>query len=60
MALSCLVFLSISSLRNLDVEANKFYNRVLRRYDAALFTWCYTQHAFWPYIDSKLLIIDFY
>ena len=53
MALSRLVTLSISSLRNLDIEANKFYDRAHRLYDAALFTRCYTQHALWPYIDSK-------
>ena len=54
MALSHLVTLSISSLRNLDIEANKFYNRAHRLYDAAILTRCYTQHALWPYIDSKI------
>ena len=54
MALSCLVTLSISSLRNLDIEANKFYDRPHRLYDAAILTWCYTRHAHWPYIDSKI------
>ena len=53
MALSRLVTLSISSLRNLDIEANKFYDRAHRLYDTAL-TWCYTQHALPPYIDSKI------
>ena len=40
MTLSRLVTLSISSPRNLDTEANKFYDRVHRLYDAAL-TSCY-------------------
>ena len=55
MALSRLVTLSISSLRNLDIEANKFYDRAHRLYDAKvlLLTRCYTQHALRQYIDSK-------
>ena len=51
MALSRLVTLSISSLRNL---ANKFYDRAHRPYDAALLTQCYTQHALWQNIDSEI------
>ena len=54
MALSRLVTLSIASLRNLDIEANKFYDRAHQLYDAALLTWCYTQHALRPYIDSEI------
>ena len=54
MALSHLVTLSISSLRNLDIEANKFYDRAQRLYDAAILTRCYTQHALRPYIDSEI------
>ena len=54
MAPSRLVTLSISSLRNLDIQANKFYDRAHRLYDAALLTLCYTQHALRPYIDSKI------
>ena len=54
MALSRLVTLSISSLRNLDIEANKLYDRAHRLYDAALLIRCYTQHALWPYIDFKI------
>ena len=42
MAPSGLVTLSISSLRNLDIEANKFYDRAHRLYDAAIITRCYT------------------
>ena len=54
MALPRLVTLSISPLRNLDIEANKLYDRAHRLYDAALLTWCYTQYALWPYIDSEI------
>ena len=54
MALSRLETLSIYSLRNLDIEANKFYDRAHRLYDAAILTRCYTQHALRPYIDSKI------
>ena len=54
MALSRLVTLSISSLRTLDIEANKFYDRSHRLYDAAILTRCYTQHALRPYIDSEI------
>ena len=53
MARSRLVTLSISSLRNLDIEADKFYDRAHQLYEAALLTWCYTQHDLWPYTDSK-------
>ena len=53
MALLRLVTLSISSLRNLDIEANKFYDRAHRLYDAEILTRCYTQHALRPYIDSE-------
>ena len=42
MALSLLVTLSISSLRNLDIEANELYYRAHRLYDAALLTQCNT------------------
>ena len=49
-----LVTLSISSLRNLDIEDNKFYYRAQRLYDAAILTRCYTQHALRPYIDSEI------
>ena len=54
MALSRLVTLSLSSLCNLDIEAYKFYDGAHRLYDAAILTWCYTQHALRPYIDSKI------
>ena len=54
MALSRLVTLSISSLRNWDIEANKFYDRAHRLYDKAILIRCYTQHALLPYIDSEI------
>ena len=54
MALSRLVTFSLSSLRNLDIEANKFYDRTHRLYDAAILTRCYSQHALQPYIDSEI------
>ena len=53
-ALSRLVTLSVYSLRNLDIEANNFYDRAHRLYDAALLTRCSTQHALRPYIDSEI------
>ena len=52
--LSYLSSLPISVLRSLDTEANKFYDRTNRSYDAALLTRCYTQHALRPVIDSKI------
>ena len=52
--LSYLSSLHISVLRSLDTEANKFYDRTNRLYDAALLTRCYTQHALRPVIDSKI------
>ena len=54
MALSRLVTHSISSLRNLDIEANKFHDRAHRLYDAAFITPYYTQHALRPYIDFEI------
>ena len=52
--LSYLSSLPISVLRSLDTEANKFYDRTNRLYDAALLTRFYTQHALRPVIDSKI------
>ena len=52
--LSKLASLSISSLRKLDNEANKFYDRKHDLYEAAHFTRCCTQHALRPYIDSEI------
>ena len=50
--LSYLSSLPISVLRSLDTEANKFYDRANRLYDAALLTRCYIQHALRLVIDS--------
>ena len=52
--LSYLSSISISVLRSLDTEANKFYDRTNRSYDAALLTRCYTKRALRPVIDSKI------
>ena len=57
--LSYLSSLPISILRSLDTEANKFYDRTNRLYDAALLTSCYTQHALRPVIDSQFLLSKF-
>ena len=54
MAHSRLVTLSISSLGNLDIEANKFYNRAHRLYDAAILTRRYTHNALRPYTDFEI------
>ena len=58
--LSRLSSLSISSLRKLDEEANKFYDRKHDLYKAALLTRCYTQHALRPYIDSEINHIRYF
>ena len=52
--LSKLASLTVSSLRKLDYEANKFYDRKHDLYEAALLTRYYTQHALRPYIDSEI------
>ena len=54
MFMADIVCFHISVLRSLDTEANKFYDRTNRLYDAALLTRCYTQHALCPVIDSKI------
>ena len=46
-------FLPIAVLRSLDTEANTFYNRIHKMYDAALLKRCYTQHALGPFIDTE-------
>ena len=45
---------AVSSLRKLDEHANKFYDRKLDLYEAALLTRYYTQHVLRPYIDSEI------
>ena len=52
--LSKLASLSISSLRKLDVEANKICDRKHDLYEAALLTRYYSQHALRPYTDSEI------
>ena len=52
--LSKLASLRIASLRKLDEEANKFYDRKHDLYHTALLSRCYTQHALRPYIDSEM------
>ena len=54
MALSCVVPFSTSSLCNLGIEANKFYDRAPCLHDAVLLTMCYTEHALRPYIDLEI------
>ena len=44
----------ISVLRNLELEANKLYDRANKLYKAALLTRCYVQHFLSPYIDSEV------
>ena len=41
-------------MRNLYIEANKFYDRAHQLYDAAIITRRYTQHALRRYIDSEI------
>ena len=48
-----LVTFSFSSLSNLDIEANKVYDKAHRLYDAALLTRCYTKHTLPSYIESE-------
>ena len=52
--LSFLSSLPISILRNLELEANKLYDRANKLYKAALLTRCYVQHFLNPYIDSEV------
>ena len=51
---SFLSSLPISVLRDLDTEANKFYDSTHQLYNAALLTRCYIQHDPLPYIDSEI------
>ena len=51
---SFLSSLSISVLLNLELEANKLYDRANKLYKAALLTRCYIQHFLSPYIDSEV------
>ena len=47
--LSFLSSLPISVLHNLELEANKFYDRAKTLYNTALLTRCYVQHFLSPY-----------
>ena len=51
---SFLSSLPISVLRNLELEANKLYDRANKLYKAALLTRCYVQHSLSPCIDSEV------
>ena len=55
---SFLSSLPISVLRNLELEANKLYDRANKLYKAALLTRCYVQHFLSPYIDLRSTIND--
>ena len=44
----------ISVLPNLELEANKLYDRANKLYKAALLTRCYVQYLLSPYIDSEV------
>ena len=44
----------ISVLRNLELEANKLYDRANKLYKAALLTRCYVQHFLRPYSDYEV------
>ena len=53
------LFLFLSSLPflvlgNLELEANKLYDRANKLYKAALLSRCYFQHFLSPYIDSEV------
>ena len=52
--LAFLSSLPIPVLRILDIEANRFYDRNHKMYEAALLTRCYTQRALRPFIDAEI------
>ena len=51
---SFLSSLLISVLRNLELEANKLYNRANKLYKVVLLTRCCVHHFLRPYIDSEV------
>ena len=51
---SFLSSLPISVLRDLELEANKLYDRANKLYTAALLTRCYVQHCLSPYIHPEV------
>ena len=46
--------MSISVLRNLELEANKLYDRANKLYKVALLTRCYVQNFISPYDHSEV------
>ena len=44
----------LSFLRNVELEANKLYDRANKLYKAALLTRCYVKHFLSPYIDYEV------
>ena len=58
MALLRLFILSISSPCNLDIEANKFYDRTHRLYEAALHTDVTLNMLFGHIKTPKVVILD--
>ena len=55
---SFLSSLPISTLCNLELEANKLYDRAIKVYKAALLSRCYVQHFLSPYIGSEVKHIN--
>ena len=51
---SFLSHLPISILRNLELEANKLYDRAYKLYKAPLLTRCYVQHFLSPNVNSEV------
>ena len=51
---SFLSSLPISVLHNLELEANKLYDRANKLFKAVLLTRCYVQYFLSPYIDSEV------
>ena len=47
-------FLVLHLEANLELEANKLYDRANNLYKVALLTRCYVQHFLSPYIESKV------
>ena len=48
----------MSFLRNLELEANKLYDRANKLYKAALLTRCYVQHFLSPLLILRSTIND--
>ena len=52
--LAYFIFKFISVLRNVELEANKLYDRANKLFKVALLKRCYVQHFLSPYIDSEV------